>query len=99
MTGIRIAHRAAGGKGLGDLIVQIDTVRHDYEGPVARYFAQDLLRKENHCKALARSLRLPENSTAPVPCRPCNQCRPDRIVHPKVLVILSNGLHQTALVL
>ena len=96
---VRIAHRAAGGEGLGDLLVQLHPVGDDHEGPVARHLAQDLLREEHHRKALARALRLPEDTAAPVPRRPRRQRRADRVVHAEVLMVLRDGFDQPALVL
>ena len=45
-----------------NLPVQIVTVGHDYEGEVARLFAEDFAGVEDHREALARTLRVPEHA-------------------------------------
>jgi hypothetical protein len=91
VTDVGIAHRAASGECLGDLLIEFHTISDDHEGPIARNFAQDLLRKENHRKAFARALRLPKDTAAPVARFARRQRRAYRIVDAKVLMILRNG--------
>src|SRR2546425_10841280 len=67
MAHVRIAHRAARGERLGDLVVQFHAVRDDHERPVAFHLAQNLLREEHHRQALAAPLRLPEHAAATMP--------------------------------
>ncbi len=96
---LRLAHRAARLEGLGDLVVEFHAVGHHDEGPVARHFAQDLLRVEHHREALARSLRLPEHPAAAVAGFARFERRGDGVVHPEILVVLRQRLYQPALVL
>src|SRR4051794_22676499 len=67
LVALGLANRACRLEGLGNLVVQFDAVSHHDKRPVARYPAQDLLRKEHHREALAAALRLPEHPSAPMP--------------------------------
>ena len=57
---------AGASKVLIDLFIEIVPVSNDDERPVSRYFAKNLLRKERHGKALAASLRVPEDTEFPL---------------------------------
>ena len=96
---LSLAHRTAGFEGRGDLLVQLHTIRHDDEGPIARHGAQDLLGVEDHGETLAAALRLPEDTTASVAFRARLQTGGDGIVHAEELMVLPHDLHQPGLVL
>jgi hypothetical protein len=53
MARLRVVHSARGGEGGGDLVVELDPVGDDDDGPVAGDGALDLLRVEDHGEALA----------------------------------------------
>jgi hypothetical protein len=55
-------HRTRLGEGLVYLPIQVLPVRYDQECPVPRHFPQHLLREEQHRKALAAALRVPEDA-------------------------------------
>jgi hypothetical protein len=57
---------AALSEGLRDLVVQLDPIGDDDDGPVAGHGAQDLLGVEDHREALAGALGLPEDAGASV---------------------------------
>ena len=61
-----LGHDTGASKVLIDLFVEVIPVSNDDERPVSRYFAKNLLRKERHGKALAASLRVPEDHEFPL---------------------------------
>src|SRR5574337_931148 len=95
----RLADRTAGFEGLGDLVVQLDAIGHDYECPVAGNLPKDLLREEHHGETLARALRLPEYAAPSVPLFTRFQRCGDGIIHAEELMILPQHFHQPVLVL
>ena len=54
------------GKVLVNLVIEFLPVGDDEECPVAGIFPQHLLGEEDHGKALAASLRVPENAQLPL---------------------------------
>jgi hypothetical protein len=87
-----LTHRARRLEGLGDLVVQFHAVGHDHERPVAVLPAQDLLREEDHRKALAAPLRLPEHTAAAVALGARLQHGANDVIHAQHLVVLSQNL-------
>src|SRR6266478_1166670 len=67
MAHVRVTHRATGGEGPGNLIVEFNPVGDDDKRPISRHLSQDLLGEENHRETLAAALRLPEHAAATVP--------------------------------
>ena len=57
---------AGASKVLIDLFVEVIPVSNDDERLVSSYFSKNLLRKERHGKALAASLRVPEDTEFPL---------------------------------
>ena len=70
----RISSLSLGLRGLGfgdragvqevavNLPVQVIAIGHDHESEIARLFAEDFARIENHRETLARTLRVPEDA-------------------------------------
>src|SRR5919109_3215107 len=90
--GVRFADRAAGFEGLGNLFIEFDAIGHDNESPVARNFAQELLRVEHHGQTFPAALRLPEHAAASVTLLAGFQRCSDRVVYSEKLMILTENL-------
>ena len=99
LVAFRLADRATGLERLGNLIVQLNTIRHHNEGPIPGNLAEDFLGEEHHREAFARALRLPEDARSSVALLSGGQCGGDGIVHAEVLVILAEHFDQSRLVL
>jgi hypothetical protein len=93
-----LAHGAGGLEGPGDLLVQFDAVGDHHKGPVAGQLPQHLLREEDHRKALAAALRLPEHAAAPMAQLARLQHRGDGVIDAEELVVLADDLDQPGLV-
>src|SRR5690348_14162175 len=94
-----LTHRATGFEGLGDLVIQLNTICNDNKGPVAGNLAEDFLSIENHRKAFPRSLRLPEYTASSMALLPCTERGSNCVVHTKKLVVLSQHFDQPSFVL
>jgi hypothetical protein len=64
---LRLTDSAACLKCFCDLIVKFSSIGDDYEGPIAGNLSEDLLGKEDHRKAFAGALRLPEDASSSMP--------------------------------
>ena len=99
LIALRLTHCARSLEGRRNLLIQFHPICHHHEGPVAGYFAQDLLGKEDHGKALPAALRLPKDPAASMSHRARFQRRGDGVVHAEELMILPKDLHQPGFVL
>ena len=86
-------------EGPRDLVVEFDAVGDDDKRPFAGHLAQDLLREEDHGKALAAALRLLEYAAASVSGLARLHRGGDRVVHAEELVILAEHLHEPGIML
>ena len=81
---------------LVDLVVEVVPVGDDEERPVAGHLPQHLLREEDHRKALAAPLRVPEDAQPALVGLDLLQSG-DGVVHAEELVVLGDDLDQSAL--
>jgi hypothetical protein len=84
----RVLDRATRRERLGELLVQLDAIGDEHEGPVAGHRAQELLGVEDHREALARALGLPEDARPPVPLLAGGERGLDGVVHAEELMVL-----------
>jgi hypothetical protein len=99
LVALGFTDRAGGLERLGNRVVQLHAVGHDHERPVAHHLARHLLREEHHRETLAAALRLPEHIAATMPQLARFENRGDGVVDAEELIILSDDLHQSGLVL